>query len=513
MNSYNNYAQEICSNGKDDDGDGLIDLHDPDCQCHYTVTGNILQNGSFELYDHCPVNYTYDTDYKIADYWQFGTYMNIGEAIYYHNLHCSYDSAQVMQNMPPTQPIPDGSAFISIQNTTYTTPIPEPQIPKTYVGQCLQTPLQKGENYTLSFYAGRFKSWDNLTGRIYPFNVAVFGNTDCNTVPFGTQYASGNGCPANYSGWVFLGETTVYTNGVWVQGKISFNAPDNLNIIEVGPDCSVLPPINDLTDSTTFLDYHQYYLDDVHLLPTKDFPFEYITTQVENGCSGLPLLQAPVYTNATYQWYKDSIAIVDAKNATLKISDTSGTHYYNVVITTNNKCVTTEPFLITSTKLNEVRIPQDSFLCDNNTLLLSPSFPGITYSINGLKTDAVIITNAGNYTIIASDEYGCQKIFNTNITQQNCAECIVYIPTAFTPNNDGLNDVFRPKLDCFPASFHIKIFDRWGGKIFESTDINKGWDGSYSGKKMSPGAYVYFIDYKTISGRAKTIKGMLTLIL
>src|ERR1700759_2386245 len=55
INSYRGIAQEICNNGKDDDGDGLIDLYDPDCQCHFTVTDNLLLNGSFESYDHCPV--------------------------------------------------------------------------------------------------------------------------------------------------------------------------------------------------------------------------------------------------------------------------------------------------------------------------------------------------------------------------------------------------------------------------------------------------------------------------
>ena len=52
--SYSSFAQEICDNGKDDDGDGLIDLQDPDCQCHFQVTGNILKNASFELHNNCP---------------------------------------------------------------------------------------------------------------------------------------------------------------------------------------------------------------------------------------------------------------------------------------------------------------------------------------------------------------------------------------------------------------------------------------------------------------------------
>ena len=47
-------AQEICDNGKDDDGDGWIDLKDPDCQCRWQATKNILLNPSFEEYKHCP---------------------------------------------------------------------------------------------------------------------------------------------------------------------------------------------------------------------------------------------------------------------------------------------------------------------------------------------------------------------------------------------------------------------------------------------------------------------------
>ena len=59
-------SQEICNNGIDDDGDGLIDLQDPDCQCHFTVSNNLLLNGSFELYNHCPIVYTYDSNYNAA---------------------------------------------------------------------------------------------------------------------------------------------------------------------------------------------------------------------------------------------------------------------------------------------------------------------------------------------------------------------------------------------------------------------------------------------------------------
>lgn len=506
-------AQEVCNNGKDDDNNGLIDLSDPACQCHYTVNGNLLQNGSFESFDHCPANYTYVSDYKIANYWEFGTYTDINEADFYHNLKCTYDSTVVSSKMQPKLPLPDGSAYIGIQNTTFFTPIPEPEIPKNYVGQCLQSSLKKGEQYTLSFYAGRFKSWDNKTGKIFPFTVAVFGNTDCNAAPFGKKYAFGNGCPANYAGWIYLGETTVNSVGEWVQNKINFLAPDDIKIIEVGPSCAVLSPINDLADSTTFLDYHLYYLDDLHLLPTKDFPFEYIQPQLQQNCNGLPVLKAPVVANATYQWYKDSIAIVGATNDVYSVSDVAGLHYYSVLRTGVDKCVISEPLAVTTSKLNEVKIPVDTGLCPNDTLQLSPALTGIIYTVNGIQSNVVAINKAGIYTVLAADMYGCEKVFNVNVANQNCTDCNILVPTAFTPNNDGLNDVFRPRLNCFASSFHINIFNRWGKKIFESSDIKKGWNGVYAGLRLSTGAYVYYIEYKTTSGITKTAKGVVTLML
>jgi gliding motility-associated-like protein len=511
---YTGMAQEICNNGIDDDGDGLVDLHDPDCQCHFTVMDNLLLNGSFESYIHCPVNYTYDSNYNISAFWQYGSYTNTNEADYYHNLNCSSDSGQVMFYMPPRLPLPDGKGFVSILNSAYINPIPENEMPKAYIGQCLQAPLKPGEQYTLSFYAGRFRSWDNLTGKIFPFTVAVFGNADCKAVPFGKVNASGSGCPANYPGWVLLGKTTVYSNGEWVQGKINFTVPSEVNVIEIGTDCSVLPQIPDLADSTTFLDYHIYYLDDLHLLPTKDFPFEYIHTQTGSACNGngLPVLESPVFANATYQWYKDSIAISGATGNTYQLPAVTGKSYYNVLISTPGKCIITEPFLVTPGGLDKLNIPADTVLCTNSSLVLAPAMDGITYSINGVINTDVTITKQGNYSIIATDNYGCQRTFKINVVEQKCSDCEPSIPNAFTPNSDGLNDIFKAKFFCSISEFDLQVFNRWGKKIFESHNSNKGWDGTYLGNKMLTGAYVYFINYKTTSHITKTAKGTIVLI-
>ncbi|MEP7318910.1 MAG: gliding motility-associated C-terminal domain-containing protein [Panacibacter sp.] len=508
-------AQEICNNGVDDDSDYLADLHDPDCQCHFNVNGNLLQNGSFELYDHCPVTYIYTTDHNIANYWEYGTYTNINEASFYHNLKCSYDAEVIMNHMPPALPLPDGDGFISILKSAYINPaVQEKDMSRGYVAQCLQAPLQPGEDYTLSFYGGRFRSWDNLTGKIYPFTVAIFGNTDCNAVPFGKANVLGNGCPLNYAGWVLLGKTVVYSSTEWVQSKISFSVPSEINVIEVGPDCSILAPIFNQADSTTYLDYYVYYLDDLHLLPTKDFPFEYIHLQTASSCTNsTPVLQAPDMANATYQWYKDSVAITGATNSTYQLQNIIAKNYYNVLITTDSACIISEPFLITPSQLNEIHIPADTTLCLNNTLNLAPALDGIIYTVNGSTNSVVAITKEGMYTITATDIYGCEKTFSTKVTEQNCSDCDALIPTAFTPNGDGLNDMFKAKILCSFTYFNCRIFNRWGQVIFESRDIYKGWDGTYSSNKMPPGTYVYLIQYKTTSNIIRSVKGLVTIIL
>lgn len=514
MLSFTGNTQEICNNGTDDDNDSLVDLQDGDCQCRFNVTGNMLLNASFESYSRCPVTYLYNTEFDIADHWQYGTYTNVNEAYFYHNFKCAYDSDQIMRYMPPELPLPDGKGFISISKSAYINPaIPESDMAKGYVSQCLQSPLKTGESYTLSFYAGRFRSWDNFPGKIYPFTVAVFGHSNCNTVPFGKVNALGNGCPANYPGWVLLGKTTLFSNGQWVQGKIDLTIPSEINVIEIGSDCSILTPIVDLVDSTTFLDYHRYYLDDLHLLPSKDFHFEYIHPQTTSSCTDHPVLVAPVAEGATYQWYKDSIAIKGATDSVYQVLNSYERSYYNVMISTIEKCIISEPFLFTASKLNEINIPADTTFCsENDNILLAPVLDGINYSINGVTSHIVSISKAGNYNIIASDVTGCQKTFKTNVRKVNCSGCETRMPTAFTPNGDGLNDLFRPKFNCSVQAIEFTIFNKWGQKIFESRDVNKGWDGTYEGTKLTTGAYVYMLRYTTAANITKIAKGMILLI-
>jgi len=77
--------------------------------------------------------------------------------------------------------------------------------------------------------------------------------------------------------------------------------------------------------------------------------------------------------------------------------------------------------------------------------------------------------------------------------------CDMIYPTAFTPNDDNLNDYFRPTPDCPKLfEFKLRVYSRWGELIFETTDINKSWDGSYQNKKCQDGVYFWNSNWKGV---------------
>ena len=87
----------------------------------------------------------------------------------------------------------------------------------------------------------------------------------------------------------------------------------------------------------------------------------------------------------------------------------------------------------------------------------------------------------------------------------------LYIPTAFTPNGDGKNDVFR-----IPAGSSIdlklfSIFDRWGNRVFHTTTVEEGWNGSYKGRPMNSGVFIWMIK-AVIRNKVVLLKGTVSLI-
>jgi len=86
------------------------------------------------------------------------------------------------------------------------------------------------------------------------------------------------------------------------------------------------------------------------------------------------------------------------------------------------------------------------------------------------------------------------------------------IPNAFTPNNDGRNDVFKVLNITDEKLIDFKVFNRWGTILFRTTDANQGWDGTNKGQPQPIGVYGYVIQIGYSDGYVETYKGTVTLI-
>lgn len=87
----------------------------------------------------------------------------------------------------------------------------------------------------------------------------------------------------------------------------------------------------------------------------------------------------------------------------------------------------------------------------------------------------------------------------------------LFIPNAFTPNGDGLNDTFGALCQGVD-DYSIRLFNRWGELIFESNDVNSQWDGFYKGEKAMPGSYIYEVSASGFYDKTINRKGTVTII-
>jgi len=119
------------------------------------------------------------------------------------------------------------------------------------------------------------------------------------------------------------------------------------------------------------------------------------------------------------------------------------------------------------------------------------------------------IQASGNVYVTVRDNYGCIGRDSINVTTKPC--CVVSLPSAFTPNGDGLNDVFRPITKGHHQLVIFRVVNRYGQTVFESNDEKLGWDGKYAGVPQNIDTYFYYLHY-ICNGKDIEEKGDVTLV-
>ena len=188
---------------------------------------------------------------------------------------------------------------------------------------------------------------------------------------------------------------------------------------------------------------------------------------------------------------------------------------YTVRIENAEGCTTTDSIELTFSISPEIYLGDDTTICINSPTQLGIDIPYAIYNWNtGEATQYITAQTEGIYRLQVTDDLGCIGTDSLFISvDPEALPSILFVPNAFTPNEDNLNDIFPYKDEVVQPAFYITIYSRWGEKIFDSREANTtNWNGYYKGRKVPPTTYMYFMYYRGCDGNTRTDKGTVQVI-
>lgn len=246
------------------------------------------------------------------------------------------------------------------------------------------------------------------------------------------------------------------------------------------------------------------------------------------GCSSSASVNMAIQQNQLQRMLPLNTLLCDAQNLTVDASQSPALSYlwndgttspqriitdagiYSLV-TKDAVCKRTDSFTVTRNFTPTVTLGVDTTLCFNEELILNASHPLAEDYLwsNGSSDSTITVTAAGTYSVAVSNKCGVATD-DITIAYTDCAD-VIFVPNAFTPNDDQLNDVLKAKAFFQVQEFNFKIFDRWGKLIFTSSSLSNGWDGKIKSQQAPPGMYTWVIQYKR-SNKVYNQKGTVLLI-
>ncbi len=441
--------------------------------------------------------------------------------------------------------ITDGVAFTPNVTTTYTLTVVD-------ANQCVATDdvivtvnstsiinagsdqtVCSGTAVTLSGSGGTSYTWNNGVQDGVSFVPAVgtvtYTATDNN--PTGCSGSDQVTVTVNPLPTVNAGNDTLICYGVSIalvgQGAASYTWDNNVtNGIAFVPQASA-------TYNVTGIDVNGCQGTDQVTISVTPTPLVSFTPSVTSGCVPVTVTYTNTNpTNNTYQWSLGNGVTATNPNSVTTTYTGVGCYDVTLISTTPNGCVgqTTIPSIVCA-NANPVAgfttNPSDLTLMDTYTQLLNETTGASSYiwyfgdgspsstDVNPSHTFPSSDPASYQITLIAISAFGCTDTSKVNIEVQDAL--IYYIPNSFTPDEDEHNPVFKPIFTSGfdPMDYKMEIFDRWGELIFETHDVEYGWDGTYNGTNglVKEGTYVWKIEFKTTrSDERKKIIGSVTLL-
>lgn len=228
-------------------------------------------------------------------------------------------------------------------------------------------------------------------------------------------------------------------------------------------------------------------------------------------CKGSTLVLDADFGNGTYNWESDPPQRDDqnqTKQSTYYVYEPG---LYSVVAQVG-QCIYKDSLRVTFNDSLELNIGSDTTLCIGEEFVLKVKTNTEDFAWQDGSTSLHYnVGDSGVYSVIAHNGCGYDTA-SVHIERKTCS-CDLILPNAFTPNNDGHNDLFRPLHPCNMAEFRMQIFDRYGKVVFISSDFGKGWNGTYNGTPAQIGTYVWMASYRNTDTKAMQFrKGFVVLL-
>lgn len=213
-------------------------------------------------------------------------------------------------------------------------------------------------------------------------------------------------------------------------------------------------------------------------------------------CVGATLTLDATTTNATYLWQDNST------NSTFNVTQ-QGIYWVQVTL---NSCSYTDTINVSYYPFPTVDLGNDTSFCRGETLILDATTLNAIYLWQDNSTNPTFnVTQQGIYWTEVTVN-NCSTIDTILIAEEDC-EIILEIPNVFTPNNDGINDLFVPINSKGIVSMYTIICNRWGNKIYETDNLFIEWDG----QGVTDGTYFWIVNYTDIDGTENNLHGYVTI--
>jgi gliding motility-associated-like protein len=256
-------------------------------------------------------------------------------------------------------------------------------------------------------------------------------------------------------------------------------------------------------------------------------PFDITVTSNDTICASRNET-AQLFASGTFRYQWNPAVGLNAANTPNPVARPASTTTYRVIGLDEENCFTDTAFVTVAVGYNPtVNLPQGTLVVAGTQVLLNAQFTGGPFrrytwapdadlSCNNCPTPVATVNVNTRYTVLAETIYGCTASDTTTYTVE-CQKDQVFIPNAFSPDGDGINDVLMVRGKGVATVKSFRIFNRFGQVVFEkqnfsANDPTAGWNGRINGVPASADVYVYTAEVQCTSGGVNfTYKGNVTL--